>query len=189
MNRKTFIKGSVGLGIAGSLAACGIQNREHTEEEIDPIEKLREELVEAYKSSERMTMVTAGQMPDEHYFFKYTPEAMSFSEQFRHCIVFNCSQLADKTSWENPYRDIKLPVQMPREDLLAELKNFYKHMRMAIKGMPAEEFFKEVGFGGEKIPVWRFFYALENHIVHHRGQAMVYLRLKGTIPVGYVGWA
>ncbi|MCU0354066.1 MAG: DinB family protein [Cytophagales bacterium] len=29
---------------------------------------------------------------------------------------------------------------------------------------------------------------MENHIIHHRGQAIVYLRLKGIRPEGYVGW-
>jgi uncharacterized damage-inducible protein DinB len=29
---------------------------------------------------------------------------------------------------------------------------------------------------------------MENHIIHHRGQAIVYLRLNGVKPKGYFGW-
>ncbi|RZM10040.1 MAG: DinB family protein, partial [Pedobacter sp.] len=30
--------------------------------------------------------------------------------------------------------------------------------------------------------------AMDNHIIHHRGQCMVYLRMNGITPEGYLGW-
>jgi uncharacterized damage-inducible protein DinB len=29
---------------------------------------------------------------------------------------------------------------------------------------------------------------MDNHLAHHRGQMIVYLRLKGIEPPSYVGW-
>jgi uncharacterized damage-inducible protein DinB len=37
------------------------------------------------------------------------------------------------------------------------------------------------------MPNGRLRYALENHIIHHRGQCVVYLQLWGITPVGYLG--
>jgi uncharacterized damage-inducible protein DinB len=51
-----------------------------------------------------------------------------------------------------------------------------------------EQLCAECDFAGDTIPVWRLFYAMENHIIHHRGQCVVYLRLKGVVPKGFYGW-
>jgi uncharacterized damage-inducible protein DinB len=47
---------------------------------------------------------------------------------------------------------------------------------------------EEIEFGKEKIPAWRMFTIVENHLIHHRGQTIVYLRLNNIVPKGYFGW-
>ncbi|WP_045803456.1 DinB family protein [Flagellimonas lutaonensis] len=150
--------------------------------------KLKEELIAAWVRSEEMTLTNVEQMPPELFTFKYTPEAMSFSEQWRHCVIYTCGQLADRAGIENPYENVKLPVQMPKEDVIKELKNMYAHVRKSISELSNEKLLSDCEFAGETIPIWRLFYAMENHIIHHRGQCVVYLRLKGVVPKGYYGW-
>ncbi|MEM1257744.1 MAG: DinB family protein, partial [Bacteroidota bacterium] len=152
------------------------------------IDTLNAELLEAWHRSEGMTMANIQQMPPELFSFKYAKEAMSFSEQWRHCIIYTCGQLAGRIGIENPYENIKLPVQMPKEDVVKELKKMYAHVRKSISGLSEEKLLSNCDFAGETIPVWRLFYAMENHIIHHRGQCVVYLRLKGIVPQGYYGW-
>ena len=128
------------------------------------------------------------QMPPESYFFKYTEEAMTFSEQWRHCVVFTCGQLAGRTALENPYENVKLPVQMPKEEVISEIKKMYAFVRSSIEKLSVQELLAKCEFAGDEIPIWRLIYALESHIVHHRGQCVVYLRLNEVIPKGFYGW-
>ena len=183
MERSKFIRNVAGLGLVPliGLKACG------TNQEQD-IDKLKSEMVNAWERSETMTLTSMEQMPPESYEFKYTKEAMTFTEQWRHCVKFTCGQLAGCTRLQNPYKDVDLPVQMPKNDIISEIKNMYAFVRKSIMDMSAEELMADCDFAGDVIPVWRLFYALENHIIHHRGQCVVYLRLSGVIPKGYYGW-
>ena len=199
MKRTHFLQNFFGIGL---LAAVGCrmdgsktdsssnlkESNVNANESAAAASQLREELLEAWHQSEKMTMTNVGQMPNEHFTFKYTDEAMTFSEQWRHCVIYTCGQLAGRAGIKNPYENIKLPVQMPKEDVIKELKNMYNHVRKSIVELSDEKLFSNCEFSGKTIPVWRLFYAMENHIIHHRGQCIVYLRLNGIAPKGYYGW-
>ena len=115
-------------------------------------------------------------------------EKMTFSDQWRHCVIYTCGQLSAEAGIENPYKNVKLPYQMPKDRIIGELQNMYSIVRKAIEELSVDRLLAECVFAGETIPVWRLFYALENHIIHHRGQCIVYLRLNGVTPKGFYGW-
>ncbi len=150
--------------------------------------RLRRELSEAWRQSEKYSLVIAEQMPAEDYFFKSTDSTMTYTKQWRHCMMYTYSQLAGRLDVPNPYKNKKPIVLMPKEQLLGELRQFYKAMQETIQTIPAEKLYVMTTFPDGDIPGWRLFYALENHIIHHRGQCIVYLRLKGIHPKGYYGW-
>ncbi|MEM6525308.1 MAG: DinB family protein [Bacteroidota bacterium] len=183
IKRSKFLKriGSLGLISVFGLEACNSDNQEETDQ-------LKRELISAWERSKTMTLTNVEQMPPEMFTFKYTNEAMTFSEQWRHCVVYTCGQIAAHTRIKNPYETIKLPVQMSKEDVVKELKNMYSFIQQSIKRLTKGELLQDCDFAGDTIPIWRLFYALENHIIHHRGQCVVYLRLNGVIPKGYYGW-
>jgi uncharacterized damage-inducible protein DinB len=151
-------------------------------------QRVRQELLMAWKMSEKMTLVTAAQMPAEHYGFKYTSDAMTYARQWKHCCDFTVSQLASRLNIPNPYENNTQPEKMEKADIQAELKTMYAWVRKAIETTPDATLFANSEYLGDDMPTWRLFYAMENHIIHHRGQCMVYLRLKGIAPEGYVGW-
>ncbi|MEM6643725.1 MAG: DinB family protein [Bacteroidota bacterium] len=183
MKRSKFIKK---VGFLGLIPAFGVQACDSS----DNKEKgqLKDELLAAWERSEKLTLINIEQMPPEFFKFKYTDEAMTFSEQWRHCVIYTCGQLASRAGLTNPYKDVKLPVQLPKEDVIWEIKKMYAFVRASIKELSVEKLHSMTDFAGEDIPLWRLFYALENHIIHHRGQCIVYLRLNGIIPKGYYGW-
>jgi len=197
MNRGRFLKNMLGLGLF-SIWGCQEDNTiehparqvvdEELEEEQASVSELKQELIAAWFRSEKMTLTNVEQMHPEFFKFKYTDEAMTFSEQWRHCVIYTCGQLAGHTSLKNPYKNVKLPVQMPKDDVIKELKNMYSYIRQSILELSDKELRSNCDFAGDTIPVWRLFYALENHIIHHRGQCIVYLRLNGVVPKGYYGW-
>lgn len=191
MNRPSFLKKVIGLSllpIMGTVAKSAQAHSLDENEDNGSVRKLKEELKVAWARSEQLTMVNIDQMPPELFTFKYTPEAMSFGEQWRHCIIYTCGQLSGRAGLTNPYKDVKLPVQMKKDHVIKEMQNLYDFVQKSIDDISADKLLSTCDFGGDTIPVWRLFYAMENHIIHHRGQCVVYLRLKGVIPKGYYGW-
>ncbi len=150
--------------------------------------ELRQELIEAYEMSEKYTLAICEQMPAEHYTYKTVDSVMTFTEQFRHCVVFTLNQISGRTGVKNPNEGRKLPVQMPKEQLIKEVKAMYAFVKKNIAELPEAKLYEKTGFTGGEIPMWRLFYAMENHIIHHRGQCIMYLRDKGVKPQGYFGW-
>nr|NIM13383.1 DinB family protein [Candidatus Aminicenantes bacterium]NIM80034.1 DinB family protein [Candidatus Aminicenantes bacterium]NIO82289.1 DinB family protein [Candidatus Aminicenantes bacterium]NIQ68157.1 DinB family protein [Candidatus Aminicenantes bacterium] len=43
-------------------------------------------------------------------------------------------------------------------------------------------------FGELKLSKSQTFMTIRDHVAHHRGQMVIYLRLKGIKPPQYVGW-
>ncbi|MEL6559900.1 MAG: DinB family protein [Bacteroidota bacterium] len=198
MKRSKFLRKISGLGIIPilGLSSCNdtdsrngdFRNGDSRNAGSQNDDQLKQELIAAWYRSEKITLISMEQMLPESYFFKYTDEAMTFSEQWRHCVVYTCGQLAGRTGLTNPYEGVKLPVQMPKDDVISEIKKMYSFVRESILKLSTEQLRANCEFAGEDIPVWRLFYALENHIIHHRGQCVVYLRLNGIKPKGYYGW-
>lgn len=188
MNRFNFLRNLLATSLlpAAALArpAAGIQTNDLAIE----AQRVRRELLEAWIMSEKMTLITAGQMPADDFGFKYTPEAMTYAEQWKHCCTFTAGQVAGHLGVENPYKTRKLPKDMTKREVLDELKTMYAFVRQTIETVPDAKLFEKDDYVGDKIPNWRLLYALENHIIHHRGQCMVYVRLKGVTPAGYLGW-
>ncbi|MEM8896967.1 MAG: DinB family protein [Bacteroidota bacterium] len=195
MKRTQFFKNILSLGLF-SIVGCQTDPKLETVAlagdvgslEENSVKKLREELKAAWLRSETMTLTNVEQMPAESFLFKYTEEAMTFAEQWRHCVMYTCGQLAGRADIPNPYENVKLPVQMPKADVIKELKNMYAFVRQTIESLPEETLLADCDFAGDTIPIWRLIYALENHIIHHRGQCVVYLRLNGIKPKGFYGW-
>ncbi len=197
MKRNRFLKNILGLGLISAwgcqtdtkkVESTALASNSGWMEKSEPVKSLRQELKAAWLRSETMTLANVEQMPPEFFTFKYTKEAMSFAEQWRHCVIYTCGQLAGRAGIKNPYEDVKLPVQMPKDDVIQELKNMYAFIRKSIEELSDRQLLANCDFAGDTIPLWRLFYALENHIIHHRGQCVVYLRLNGVVPKGFYGW-
>ncbi|ADB36407.1 DinB family protein [Spirosoma linguale] len=184
MNRITFLKTLLGTGLAPAVVlASPAVNSLETE-----AQRIRLELLDAWAMSEKMTLLTAGQMPADAFDFKYTPEAMTFADQWRHCCQFTVSQLSGRLGVVNPYQTRQLPPVMTKGQIMDELRTMYAFVQKTIREVPDAKLLEKDDFMGSSIPNWRLIYTMENHIIHHRGQCMVYLRLKGVTPEGYLGW-
>ncbi len=149
------------------------------------------DLETSFKNSEKYTLTVFNQMPEDKLDWKYTPESMSFRTQFVHCITFTASQLCGRLGIKNPYdgRKNDFWAALSKTQLEAELKEFYSWLILLSTKTNIEILAKKEQFVGGEMPIWKILYAMENHIIHHRGQAICYLRLNGITPVGYIGWA
>ena len=150
--------------------------------------ELRKELIDAFDMSEKCSLKICDQMPAEFYQFRATDSVMTFAEQWRHCVIFSINQIAGRTGVVNPLKERKLPKVMNKEQVMSEVKAMYAFIRKTVNELPEAKLYEKTGFTNGEIPMWRLIYAVENHIIHHRGQVIVYLRLKNIVPEGYVGW-
>ncbi len=183
-NRKNFVK-----KIIGSLFLTPLFTNAHAKEDLIPeAKKMRIGVLDAIEKSKSMTLSIVNQMPEEFFSFKYTPEAMSFAEQFRHCAVYTFSQFSGRLNFNNPFEGNRPKVDLNKQETLAITNQMYDTLIQWANEITDQKLMRNIEFAGEEIPTWRFFYAMENHIIHHRGQAVVYLRLKGVKPQGYYGW-
>ncbi len=184
ISRKNALKTLVG----GLIAAPAMANSKADKDLLS----FKDEFAPAWKSSEVYTLKIFNQMPEEKLDWKYTPESFSYRTQFVHCISFTASQICGRLGIVNPYDEKEKKngfwKNLSKKELETELKGFYAWTLQVLSEAKPDKLAQMEGFAGESIPVWRLFYALENHIIHHRGQAICYLRLNGITPVGYIGW-
>jgi uncharacterized damage-inducible protein DinB len=125
-------------------------------------------------------------MPEEKYGFKPTDEVFSFAEQLLH--------LAGANSWFFSAIKGEKP-SMSEEALKAEgksgadvkklLEDSFSLGDEVVGGMDDTAAGKEVTMGKRKLAAWKLVLFCADHITHHRGQTVVYLRLNGIKPPQY----
>jgi uncharacterized damage-inducible protein DinB len=128
-------------------------------------------------------------MPEEAIGYKPTPEIRSFAEHFLHVASANYVFASAVSGKDNPYDKSQGPDPEERDELKqskAALLEFvmggYDYLIEAVKQLDNLTLEKQVTFfrmefAGEVLLAK----ALEHH-AHHRGQAAIYLRLKGIKP-------
>jgi len=122
------------------------------------------------ESSKGYTLAVAELMPEEAYDLKPVDGIWSFGEQLNH-IVYGIHWWAEmfirkvETDWAPPK-----PVN-GKKKIISLLEKAYDELRKTYE----ESTGKEDGFN-----------ATLDHITHHRGQLIVYLRTKGIQPPEYV---
>lgn len=184
ISRKNALK-----SIFGALITLPVFGKKQAEKDFLEFKK---EFSEAWKSSLDYTLKLYNQMPEEKFDFRYTPESFSFRTQFVHCLTFNTAQICGRLNILNPHDEKEKKTgfwkNLTKAELETEIKDFYAWVEKTLFETKPEKLMQLESFAGGKIPVWRLFYALENHIIHHRGQVVCYLRLCGITPIGYIGW-
>lgn len=127
-------------------------------------------------------------MPEDHYSFKPTPEIMSFGEQLVH--------IAGGTFWfgskiggeEGPAGEFKAEGKSKAE-IIEHVDKSFEFGQKAIESVSDAEAGEIVPMFGEfKLAKSQIITSMFTHITHHRGQMVIYLRLKGIKPPQYVGW-
>lgn len=145
------------------------------------------EFLESHRRSKDYTLKVYDQMPDEHKNFKPLPEMLTFQRHFTHCIDFVSGQLSVRLGIKNPFEHLLMDELTPAQ-ARAEIVKCYDWVEKIVKEATPQQLAKTGGFAGDQVDLLRLLYICENHLIHHRGTVMVYLRHKGIVPEGYVGW-
>jgi len=141
-----------------------------------------------WNASREYTLAVLDKMPDEHLTFRPTPEEWTFSQQLTH-IADGSLLIAAPLHGDKPVYSGAPPRQLARAELKKHLEHSYDYVTEAFQRLPNDAAGEQpVEFlGGGKMLKRDLCYRLLDHVAHHRGQAVVYLRLKGITPPEYPG--
>jgi uncharacterized damage-inducible protein DinB len=150
--------------------------------------KFAEEFLQTWKNARAYSLEMAKIMPEKHYTFKPTPEIMSFAEQNAH-TAGSMYWFASKVLGEpSPAQGYKAEGKTKAEIIkfLSDAFDYGEKALMQLTDKAAQE--KVKVFGDLILTKAQLFLAMRDHITHHRGAMVIYLRLKGFKPATYRGW-
>ena len=147
-------------------------------------ENLRDDFLVHWESTRNYTHAVLDAMPDKGLDFRPTPEQRTFLEQLAHAAAANAGYFSrfEKDGLPRPEGP---PKELTRESTQAYLKTSFDYVEKVLKALTEEDFQRRsIAFGRRNTPhtAQDLFLRAYMHTAHHRGQAVVYLRLQGVEP-------
>jgi uncharacterized damage-inducible protein DinB len=143
------------------------------------------EQTEFWKQAKKQSLAYIDKMPEEALSFKPTPEIRSFSEQMIHLAYWNFGIVGPVLGKANPYDNQEKSLMTEIKTKAALAKFVGESYDFAIAGLgtlnDAKMTEKISIFGQNSTRISALGIALD-HQAHHRGQTVIYLRLKGVTP-------
>jgi len=153
---------------------------------------VKDALVKHWKVTGDFTVAVAKLMPADQYAFRPVPVELSFGQlmvQIGGANVGACatasgmSRMAIPAKLGEALRDEKIDVD--KDAAVKFLADSFDFCNQAVASMTPEKMDAMVG-GTRKMTGFEWLWAYFTHTAHHRGQAEVYLRIKGIKPPDYV---
>ncbi|SHG30198.1 DinB family protein [Flagellimonas flava] len=148
------------------------------------------EYLERFENSRKYLITVAETMPEDKYNFRPTTESLSFAENLMHIGYamdwHSQSLLGGRQSREwNTDKRYKVAARTKKE-MIKILDETFEASLQLIKQFDTEQFNDQLDYFGLTRTKRQIFLLLADHISHHRGQLLVYLRLNGFVPPRYV---
>lgn len=144
--------------------------------------------VAKWKNAEAYTLQVIENMPENKFGYKPTQEEMTFQEQIGH-LSGNMLWLSNKFLTDNKadfgQKDFE---NKSKAEVIDLVKKSFAFTMSAFENFDQNKMNDEIEFGGQKMTKQRIFLLIQDHLTHHRAQAIVYLRLVGATPPKYIGW-
>jgi uncharacterized damage-inducible protein DinB len=150
-------------------------------------------LIKHWKTSGEFTVAVVSAMPADGYNFRPTPAEMSFGELMAHIAALDRNACANASGLTPPALPAKIDVwtkdtekvEVDKETAIQFIKDSFDFWNKAITDMPASRLDTVVGPPKRNMTGSEWLWSYFTHTAHHRGQAEVYLRLKGITPPDY----
>lgn len=137
-----------------------------------------------WEISKKYTLAFLDKMPAEHWAFKPVPEINEFAQQAVHIADGNYL-LAGAVAGEKPAKPT--PAKFTPETIRTYVAASYDYAAKVLGGLSDQAVGQTVDFFQEKLTRGTLAFRLLDHAAHHRGQMVIYLRLKGVVPPEYPG--
>jgi len=145
------------------------------------------EFTERWDVSELYTREVFNAMPDKFLDFKPVPDVMSFGKQFSHLAMSNSVYA---TVIKNGDIHLDEPDNIERQVIYSYLEETSNEFQSVLSGLDEADLYSK-DHKHKNEDMWKDFSIGDilllayHHTAHHRGQAIVYLRLKGIEPPKY----
>ena len=140
-----------------------------------------------WKNTTDYTMEFARVMPEDYYVYTPTPVEMTYREQLKHIaanMVWLCSSYLDGSKTHiDPST-----VGNSKKEIVAMMDQVFIYASKTINALSEQDLNEKVDFISGEMTKRRILLLLTDHVTHHRGQLVVYLRMKNVEPPKYVGW-
>jgi uncharacterized damage-inducible protein DinB len=138
-----------------------------------------------WKMSKQFTVAGAEAMPAEHYGFKPNPEEMSFGGLMLHIAMTNAFRFAQVAGVADPLPE---PKSVDKDTALRLLNQSFDFCASVLEKLTPEQLTKMQKVDWYELPEVtgrELLTGMFTHTAHHRGQAEVYMRIKGIKPPAY----
>jgi uncharacterized damage-inducible protein DinB len=154
---------------------------------------VKDALAKHWKTTGEFTIAVADAMPADSYNFRPNPEEMSFGQLMAHIAMADVGACAVASGLTRPELPPKLAewakssgkAEVSKEAAMPFLKDTFEFCDKAVVAMTPERLDTVEGPPARNMTGFEWLWAYFTHTAHHRGQAEVYLRLKGIKPPDY----
>lgn len=145
------------------------------------------ELLIKWENARSYTLEVAELMPASHYNYQPTAEVMTFGEQLLH-LTHNMNWLGERYLGAKSHSYTLRDTMYSKEVLLQILEEGFQNAAKAMESLSAEEAEESVDFFAGPMTKGQIVLLMHDHLTHHRGQMVIYLRMNGIKPPRYRGW-
>lgn len=140
-----------------------------------------------WERAEAYTLLVAEAMPAEKYGFRPVPEVRSFAGQMLHLAGSIDTLIGDLSEVPPPFEDAETEDKVRILDITRQM---FAYGGDIIRNLTEEQEqqMRSLFGGAVTLPGKERVLFLRDHITHHRGQLVIYLRLNDIEPPQYVGF-
>jgi uncharacterized damage-inducible protein DinB len=138
-----------------------------------------------WRTAKGLALAVADAMPAESYSFKPVPAEMGFGEQVVHIAQANYGYCAFIGDTKSPYAEPVKDAKVEKAVALKDLEGSFDYCTKVFDGLDEGKLSQMHGEGKRRFTTMDVMLGVMTHMAHHRGQAEVYLRLKGITPPEY----
>lgn len=150
-----------------------------------------QEFGKVWERAKTYTLAMAEAMPEEKYGYKPYDEALTYGGHLIH-IVENwyslCGRFVKEEGW--PLDDRLDATQLSKAEIIEHLNSVFAYADESFYGLSNEEMAAIAPKFWSKDPTSKkiILMLMRDHMTHHRGMLVIYLRENGMKPAGYRGW-
>ena len=146
--------------------------------------------LERLENSRMYLILLAENMPEDKYNFKATPESKTFAENLMHigyALDWHSQSLLggrDSRDWRTDTTFVA--ADKSKKEMIARIDKTFDEAIKLMVTFDTMQFDDRLDYLGLNRTKRQIFLLLADHISHHRGQMIVYMRLNGLTPPRYV---
>ncbi len=146
--------------------------------------------LERLENSRKYLILVAETMPENKYGFKATPEEKTFAGNLMHiglAIDRHCQSLIGGRKSRDNRTDTTFQVgNKSKKEMIDTIDKTFDEAIKLIKQFDTTHFDDRLDYFGLNRTKRQIFLLLADHVTHHRGQMLVYMRLNGLVPPKYI---